>query len=367
MSFAVSGFVRLARWALFGAVCLLPAAAAAQPSIATVSGTPAHNDTLVINGSAFGTKATPAPRLWETFSDGTVDPALTVNGGTFFSNADNLRNQFSKKNARADYKNGGYYFEYGVTTAPQWFVQYWIKLAPNWKWGTTTFGGGDDGLANIKFFRLFPKGSRNYSNVGYSLHGFDGGNVLRFVENGVQQYLNTDARPWFAPGVWHNVQVQYGENSGVDQNNGTLKLWIDGVLRDSTTTLNTNASADGAAINKRPYIIGFYDSWSPSDAAVSNMYAYYSDVYVDTSWARVEIGNAPTYSACTLREIQLPIAWSNTSVSVRVNQGSFTTGQAAYVYVIDANGVVNSNGYRIMIGTGNPTPPTPPANLRIIK
>jgi hypothetical protein len=196
----------------------------------------------------------------------------------------------------------------------------------------------------------------------------DGGDMLRFVENGAETYLNVNAIPWFATGVWHNVQVQYSENSGVDRTDGTMRLWIDGVLRDSITSLVTNVGSDGSAVNKRPYIIGFFDSWPASDAAVSNMYAYYSDIYVDNTWSRVELGDASTYSACTHREIQVPTAWNSGSISAKVVQGSFTSGQTAYLFVTDASGNVSS-GRPVTIGgsSSSITAPAAPANVKIIQ
>jgi hypothetical protein len=345
--------------------------ASAQPAVSSVSGSISNNQTVVISGSAFGAKASVAPLVWEDFNDGSLDPNLVTRAGAVAFNTDNLRHAFSTRNARSNYKASGYYFGYDATTAPKWFVQYWIKLASNWHFGNSTFDAGDDGLANIKFFRMFPGGSRTYSNVGYSTHGFRGGEVLRFVENGAQTYIGTSAHDWFTPGTWHSVQVEYGENSAAGQANGSMKLWVDGVLRDSATNLVTNDVSDGAAVNKRPYIIGFYDSWGPSDANVANMYAYYGDIYVDSSWSRVELGNAPTYNACTHREMMVPTAWGAGAISARVQQGSFTNGQAAYIYVVDATGKVNANGYRVTIGGTGGTPPAPapgaPTGLRIIK
>jgi len=352
----------------FGVSAILPAAAAAQPTVSGISGTVGNGQTITISGASFGTKTTAAPLISEDFADGLLDSKIVVRGGTFALNDDNLRHGFSTHNARADYKNSnGYYFGYDNGTAPKWYVQYWIKLASNWHWGTSTFGGGDDGLANIKFFRLFPTGSRTYSDVGYSTHGFDGGNILRFVENGAQTYLNQNAQTYFTLGTWHQVQVAFGENSGIDQPDGTLKLWIDGVQRDSITTLVTNVGADGPAINKRPYIVGFYDSWSPSDASVANMYAYYSDLYIDTSWSRVELGNAATYAASTHRETMIPTVWSAASISAKIAQGTFNSGDTAYVYVVDSNGAVNASGFRVTVGGTGPTAPRPPTNVRIIR
>lgn len=356
---------------LIGAMlCVQPAAA--QPAISSISGTFTHGTPIVLSGTGFGTKATPAPRVWETFADGLLSTLLADHGGMVYSNGDNLRHAYSGFNARADFaaaaENGdGYYFRYRGGAAPKWFVQYWVKPGANWQWGTGQYGEADMNVANVKLFRLYPIGDRNYSNAGYSLHGFDGGGVLRFVENGVETYLDVDGRSWFTPNVWHNVQVSFGENSGVDQPDGTMQLWVDGVLRDSTTTLITNASVDGPAIDKRPYIIGWFNSW-PEAKVGTSMYAYFSDIYVDDTWARVELGNANTYAACTRREMQIPTVWSDSTVTIEANQGAFVTGQTTYLYVIDSNGQVNANGYPLVIGGGVPAKPlTAPTGLHIVK
>ena len=343
-----------------GVLCLSAWQAEAQPTVTGVFGPVANNQTITITGASFGTKIAAPPLVWEDFSDGVLDAPLVNHArGPALINADNLRHPFSTRNVRADYKSEGAYFGYDVATAPKWFVQYWIKLAANWRWGTTTFGGGDDGLANVKFFRMFPTGARNYANVGYSTHGYRDGDVLRFVENGEATYLGVNGHSFFTPGSWHCVQIEYGENSGAGEANGTLRLWVDGALRDSTTTLDTNPVVDGEPVDKRPYIIGLYDSWGPSDAPDDTMHAYYTDLYVDSSWSRVELGNAPTYAGSTHREMLIPTAWSADSITARVTQGSFRTGEKAYIYVIDASGQVNATGYKVTVTAagGNPASP----------
>jgi hypothetical protein len=82
--------------------------------------------------------------------------------------------------------------------------------------------------------------------------------------------------------------------------------------------------------------------------------AYFDDVYFDNTWSRVMVGNASTLAASTHREIAVPTAWSDTSITVSFNQGTFTNGQTAYLYVIDSTGAVNSAGYAIEIeGAGS--------------
>ncbi len=346
-------------------------AAFAQPTVSGASGTWSNAQTVTITGSSFGTKSAAAPLVWEDFADQSAGSLLS-HGINASNNADNLRHAFARYNARVDFKgsapNGDHgYYSYEGTTASKWFVQYWIKLAANWQWGTGTYGTANDGLANVKFFRMFPTGSRNYTNTGYAYHGF-GDSILRFSENAGDTYLNTSLKSLLPVNSWHSIQIEFGENSGAGAADGRMRLWIDGRLIDSIDNFVTNASGDGSAVNKRPYVIGLFDSWPTSDANVSNMNAYYTDIYVDNTFSRVEIGNASTYNACTLREVQIPTSWAAGSVGVRVNQGSFTAGQTAYVYVIDATGRVNSSGLPIVIGGqggSGPTAPAAPTGVRI--
>ena len=87
----------------------------------------------------------------------------------------------------------------------------------------------------------------------------------------------------------------------------------------------------------------------------TNSMLYYDDIYVATgpyAQARVEIGNAPIYNNSTNLAILTPTSWSNSLIVATVRQGSFTSGQTAYLYVFDANGNVNTNGYPVTIGSG---------------
>lgn len=104
----------------------------------------------------------------------------------------------------------------------------------------------------------------------------------------------------------------------------------------------------------------------------STPYAYqittnlqYDDIYIDNSWARVEIGDQPTYSACTHREIQIPQAiWNDGQLQINVNQGSFADNSTAYLYVVDENGEVNISGYPVTLGAGTDiTAPSAPSGL----
>jgi hypothetical protein len=75
---------------------------------------------------------------------------------------------------------------------------------------------------------------------------------------------------------------------------------------------------------------------------------YFADIYLDTSLARVVLGNAATLDACTLREVQIPTAWSESSISIVANLGAMSSGQTAYLFVVDSDGIA-SEGFPIAL------------------
>ena len=100
---------------------------------------------------------------------------------------------------------------------------------------------------------------------------------------------------------------------------------------------------------------------------------YHSEVYIDTTQARVEIGDAEIWNDCVHREILLPTGWSATSITATLNDGlngettagrQFVAGELAYIYVIHRNGDVNAEGYPVTIGgTVAPGAPGQPQNV----
>ncbi len=87
------------------------------------------------------------------------------------------------------------------------------------------------------------------------------------------------------------------------------------------------------------------------------------DIYIDNTRARVEVCNSSTWAARTHCEIQIPSAWSGTSITTTLNQGSFSGLSGAYLYVVDSSGAVNANGY--LLSSGDTTPPAAPQGLTV--
>ena len=158
----------------------------------------------------------------------------------------------------------------------------------------------------------------------------------------------------FTPGTWHRVWAWIiGSGSGT----GKTLVWdmdTAGVHQElnavNTSNLNSGQWWDVFDLN------GFGNQ--------SASYPMFDDVYIATganAAARVEIGNAVAYTSCTNLAVMTPTSWSDGSVTATVRQGSFKSGQAAYIYVTDVSGSVNAKGYPVTIGSGGSVSSPPPA------
>lgn len=354
-----------------GIMLLIPRMVLATPAVSSVSGfSDANGDSLTITCTGAGTKSTVAPLIFDTFESGSMNGAWANTTGLSV-NSDNARNAFSTKNVHHDFKDGtsndihNAYFTAASTVYPKWYVSYWFKIASNWDWGTSDFSGTNKFLANIKIFRLWNPGSTS-ENFVMATEGYTGApKTIQYGTENVSSFIHTmsNFETTISKNAWHHMQMSYAENSGLGVSDGVFKLYFDGVLISSTAALNTKNSAanttDGVG-NKRPFIIGWYNSWGDSEGTpdttgddAPNDY-YMDDVYMDHFWARAEIGNASTYAACTVREEQTLTAWADTSVSVTYKKGDLTGTK--YLYLVDDSGNV-SPGFSLSAG-GDVTNPT---------
>jgi len=88
----------------------------------------------------------------------------------------------------------------------------------------------------------------------------------------------------------------------------------------------------------------YYDMCDTTNTATIDV----DDFYMDSTPARVEVCDGPTLSASNRCELQIPAAWSDSSITVQLNQGYLANG-TAYVYVVNPAGSVNTAGYPITL------------------
>ncbi|MBK9496777.1 MAG: hypothetical protein IPO08_20190 [Xanthomonadales bacterium] len=347
-----------------------------DPTITSVTGTITQGGDVVIGGSGFGSKPTAAPLVFDTVESGAFSPSWT----SYFALAvrDHTANPTEKRHANSRYSGWANMkgnrtgvenqslgdarsfatFQKGTQSRTH-FASYWFRLK-DWEWGTTGEGGGDGSLANVKIFRLWDYG--DYDNFIMATEYFSGGGSVYMKMSTFPNCNGTNVptiSDWTLSGLksaatnetWHQLQFEFIDSSAVGAADASIKVWYDGTLAYSRQGFISRQCSTSQ--NPRLYGLGFYDSWW--DSSTDDNFFYIDDAYYDTSLARVELGNASTYAACTHRELQPATAWNNGSISIKANVGSFANSAQAWLYVIDADGTPTGtlNGYEVEIGAAS--------------
>ena len=192
---------------------LLPGVVSAQ-TISSVADTLNHGDSITIVGSGFGSKATAAPMLWDTFDaaggvDGDVLYQVDSNwhqyssyGGSTYENTESHSDSLSAANT-----TGGLVTSYYdiATHTDTLYVTHW------WKAANVDIGTGTD-YGIVKLCRLNSSvdagGGGRYNGLGS--HSVGGQNP--FPGDGSQVLYNTPTtyRIGWSDGVWNAwVRMEY--------------------------------------------------------------------------------------------------------------------------------------------------------------
>ncbi|MBB6091641.1 hypothetical protein HNQ60_000487 [Povalibacter uvarum] len=335
---------------------VLATQAQGAPTVSQASGTFSNGNSVTITGSGFGTKSTAAPLVYDNFEGGSNGSKVMTNNavvGKWEDGAGHDQPVYTTELAYAGSKsvrlsarsNGAYNLSVNQNGSfPVIYMDWWVRVnqlsgvSRNWKpW--RIYGNADTMTANAV---IMCNGSglsviNESAEAGFWWEGGD-----------------------FNNGQWQHYQVALRASSSGGAADGAVMQYINGrLISNHTGVVTRRGSAHWDQIR-----IGHY--WAMDGVAEcganSGADLFLDNVYIDTSWARVELGNANTYSGSTKREIQVPTAWSASSVTVNVSTGTFASGSTAYLYVVDSSGAVNSNGIAVTIGAGSKAP-SPPTNV----
>ena len=353
---------------------LLPCAALAVPSISGVSGNIDHDQTgVTISGSDFGSKSTAAPTRWETFDDygnnGDTFADLYAAGGWWRTDRDTSNDQvtLSSQYQRTGeglaariymYRPGGYYaniHKNGIFPANRALVSFWVRYDR----GTPDVVSLGEG--QIKLWRINHSTNANigpwfyYRNnpwAGWTVHPDD---TPSGINNTDVNYYGNEIP---SDGTWSHIQVEFDQGTA-DTADGHIKVWINGNLRiNDTSAALYYSNLEAAGRSYRSVRFGEY----VGNTATLEATEYFDDIYLDTSWARVELGDRPDYGNCTHREMQVPTSWAADEIEVTINAGTFGSGQQAYLFVVDSDGAA-SDGYAVTMGSVQDDSPAAPSNL----
>lgn len=371
--------MRMRPLALLAAVGLTLVGAGSLPAapglrVTAVAGSPTHGGTLTLTGVGFGTKPVAAPLKYDDFQTLANGQDLSASGwvtaGHFKPVASNARVRPGTpfvRNARAHFNGTVPFSQEGDAsnfallgrTFTKAYVDFWMYADSS--------GLGARKPQNIKIFRLHQT-SAGDPNAYFSttvVPGDASGDSLCAGRDGT----TTQEWPGCAPSTLANnggipnnefpgtefwdkwLHFQAIAAAGTGSANGTWVLYVNGKLRYNRPG---NIQMMRSGFNRWMEI--WLGNYVRSEEYDGDAYFMWESVYVDNSWARVEVGNNAVYAACTLRETQAPTAWSDTSVTVRVNRGQFPSLAGAWVFVVDDLGNV-SPGFPL--SGGSPTSPAP--------
>jgi hypothetical protein len=350
----------------------LPKIAFGAPSITGVSGNISDGESITISGSGFGSTG-PNVVLFDSFEKGNIGSNISIVSNSAdignWSELGNITEVYSAdysvsgtKAMKVDWSNvygSGPYLRYPNVQNSDMLISWWQYMPtsknvpgtngpeagqPNWKW----FWIGDES-DNWPWGSDYVTVCLSNSNCDSTIAVFPADDTADPQREGGNWIETT-----FVKGTWIRVSVAirnavsggYIWNQEVSANGNRIQL--------NQTNISTAHLTD-------PWNILSLPGFGRQDNTAA---AYYDDVYVATgssARARIEIGNASTYSASTNLALLTPTAWSAGSISATVRDGSFASGSTAYLYVVDSTGAVNTSGYPITIGSspvGDTTAPT---------
>jgi hypothetical protein len=371
--------------------------ALAAPSLSGVSGTISDDSTVTITGAGFGSNNGNVKWLGDNIEAGTAGQLISDSnwtssediGGGFtgpvydknYSHSGNQSLQFNMSDTEMERNVWGCTLDYdNGAEISEAYITFWVRAtytgSGQWKimrLSSSPSPSDTDGETMISYW----PGVQAYSLMRPINDSYDSRWISTAGEKGTY-WLPSDYIP---KEKWVRLEI-YAKASSGGAMNGTYSYKVHRPNETIEELVNYNGNLmtyDSSIPDRWRYIIlGHYMGNGLEGKA------WYDDVFVQIgSQARVELGDAPTWKGCTYREVQYPKSWSTGTVSISFNPGNFAAGKTAYLYVVDADGNVNSSGYPVTIGgqPGDPvdpepepepepqpdeTAPNPPSGLRVI-
>lgn len=354
----------------------------ADPVITGASGELVHNGEITITGSGFGSKSPVKPYYWIAYGDGDIRGDLTYSRAQW---NDDTRGNLSDNKPKAaasthtlwanmGTNEGGTrlgpnditFPASGVTAATldSRFRKMTVFYRVRYNWEVP----GNVGLAeyNLKNVRLASRQMRQWDPSRAGKDGQYGINTsmfyARFNDTSSSSSLIFDQ----AKDKWITRTLVFEDNSDLNVADGTMDWLEDGVMRTPNPGSNKaiRVSFDPDDNEDGPQAIDklHFEEWASSGRGQRSGYeAYIDELYIDDSWARVLITDSPVWNERTLQveAIQIPVQWSDKSITIKVRRGDLPSIASMYLYVFDTNGSYNVNGFQI----GCDKCPKPPADL----
>jgi hypothetical protein len=332
-----------------------------------VTGGFVHNNTVLVTGTQFGTKVPAAPVVWDDASGTSIfdkwDGAWPDLNPTYDTEYRAPQRGIGLPHANitsyiagAHYGSGGANAGYNVifwknrtiSSYPAFSYMSWYqRIDDAWVFQDNLTPDTDNNikmsafsvccspyeLPNNWYVEYNPRPTSPSSSCTWHLN--DDGFSLEFPDqNGHNWFWGPCINPM--SGVWIKIEqeIKYSR-----QSDGYIKLWENGVLK-----VNYAGATDLYSGNERSEGIGGY----ARSRSTAN-WRYFADVYLDYEPGRVVLANNSRLDLATIRENQIPLTWSDTSITFSVNLGRFTAGQTAYLFVVNTSGQATNPGFPLIV------------------
>lgn len=341
----------------------------AQPMIVNIEGTVQNNAEISILGANFGVDG-PNILIYDEFNGKSGDTvALEANIGSWSGMNQyypSIYVQDEKENISALLVDGNNMRQLNINFDPvqEIYLTYRVRIPEGYNFPHTdspeTFPEG----SQWKLSWLMD-GSRGYmGNDDLVIPTW--GNGTYFMIGGNDNAFQLPAgRPgtennWFSFLYWNRFSTYMKSGENPTENAGIV--WAQGMSKefgqcvfysDEKILFDGDDSADGYEFEdddisqwNRFNLPGWFRDGG------TNVRAIYDNVYIATganARARVEIGDQASYDACKDLHIQTPSDWTDNKVELRLNYPECSSEDTLYLYVVDASGEVNEEGYPIVI------------------
>ncbi|MFH1587628.1 MAG: hypothetical protein ABID38_07260 [Candidatus Diapherotrites archaeon] len=354
--------------AIFGILLILLAGLVyAIPEITSAPDSFSHQDIVEIRGIDFGSKPVNSrgdqrPLLWDDFENGMNDQVIPIDHDT--SQTDSWTYNVGDAVYSSEHNRAGSTLSskhdlsgddsdpYGKLRKLYWqtdeslkklFVSFWVR-----------FSWGYDIVHQTKLWRVCNADNTIIFKNGHWTNPPSRSSIaMRQMEGGEIQAYYHNIHP--ADGEWYRVELQ-AEQSSPGVSDGSIELWNSRPSGPIVKVLDLHSVMTTASEDSWEELIIGQAVTNVTGGVSAGTINYFDDVYLDNSWARIELCDQPSYSDRQKCEIQIPELWSETEITFQANQGTFTEESTAYLYVVDANGAVNETGYEITFGAAPPCP-----------
>lgn len=338
----------------------------------------AHGQTVTITGPGFGTKPTAPPLKWDDASGaadirdlwvdgwpkGCTDPFNDIQRRGIIRGVQPPHSRTGRyiagSHAQGDALRGfnvHFWHRFPLTPGMDVYASWWHRADPAW-----VFSGTSDNNYKCVTYGLSsnPNDTPAQSTPDVHFTGNYGGQTLTSAaDTSIKWQVYSSAVLSGNPAAANFYQVTGNAlgsvySSVADAHNPVGGGWAKyellirtgnpgfvRIFEDGRMVFTVGGHIDTDAISSRLLSIGGF----ARQYNQPGNFRYYTDAYLDTSFARVmllspgafEGSIGETAGIADTREIQIPIAWSPTSVQFSANLGAFGATGTAQLIVVDAN------------------------------